>query len=140
MKKRALELLVVEDNPGDVVLLTEAVERTGDDVRIHIATDGEEAIEFLGRSGRYADAPRPDVIVLDLNLPIKSGREVLAELRAVPAWNSIPLAVLTTSKTESDCCAGSARGRCRYFVKPGDFKELVEIAQQIVQFARARTG
>lgn len=135
MRETALVMLVVEDNPADVLLLTEAVEQTGSDARIHVVGDGEEATEFLVRRGSHAQAPRPGLIVLDLNLPIKSGREVLAEIMADPALNGIPVAVLTTSKTESDVCDGYTAGRCRYFVKTGDFTELMDIVRRMEQFA-----
>jgi CheY-like chemotaxis protein len=140
MKEAALVLLVVEDNPADVLLLSEAIEQIGSDVRVHVVGDGSEATDFLARRGSHAAAPRPDLIVLDLNLPIKSGREVLAEIMADPALNDIPVAVLTTSKTEFDVCDGFTKGRCRYHVKTGDFNELVEIVQQLERFARSVRG
>lgn len=140
MKEAVLELLVVEDNPADVLLLNEAIEHLGGAVRVHVVGDGSEATDFLARRGSHAAAPRPDLVVLDLNLPIKSGREVLTEIRADPDLNGIPVAVLTTSKTESDVCGGYAAGRCRYLVKTGDFNELVEIVRQLERFARSVRG
>lgn len=135
MNEAGLVLLVVEDNPGDVLLLTEALEQTGIGAQVHVVGDGEEATDFLVRRGRHAQAPRPDLVVLDLNLPIKSGREVLAEISADPALNGIPVAVLTTSKHESDVCDGYTAGRCRYFVKTGDFDKLVGIVRHMQRFA-----
>lgn len=136
MSAPALETLVVEDNPGDVLLLAEAVERAGLAARLHVVEDGREALAFLRRSGPHAAAPRPDLIVLDLNLPVMSGREVLAELAAAPELHEIPVAVLTTSRIEASICDGYPAGRCRYFVKPGDFFELVQIVCEIARFAR----
>jgi two-component system response regulator len=128
-------VLVVEDNPGDVVLLTEAIEQAGIQTQIRVVGDGDEAMDLLGGRGVHRAAPRPDLIVLDLNLPLKSGREVLAELNADPALNDIPVAVLTSSKTEADVCDGYTPGRCRYFVKTGNFEELVEIVRHMERFA-----
>lgn len=136
MKEAALVMLVVEDNPGDVLLLTEAVEQTGIAARVLVVGDGDEATEFLARRGCHTGAPRPGLIVLDLNLPIKSGREVLAEIMADPALNEIPVAVLTTSKCETDVCDSYTPGRCRYFVKTGDFEELVGIVRHMERFAQ----
>lgn len=135
MKEAALVVLVVEDNPGDVLLLSVAVDQTGIDARVCVVGDGDDATDFLARRGCHAAAPRPDLIVLDLNLPIKDGREVLAEIMADPVLHDIPVAVLTTSKSESDVCDGYTRGRCRYFVKTGDFEELVETVRRMEQFA-----
>lgn len=135
MSEGPLVVLLVEDNPGDVLLLTEAIEGAGSVVQMHVARDGEEAMEFLARKGRQADAPRPDVIVLDLNLPVKSGREVLDELRADRALNNLPVAVLTSSRRESDVCHNYPNGCCRYFVKTGDFDEMIRIVKQVEQFA-----
>ncbi len=137
MKEAAVVLLVVEDNPADVLLLSEAIEHSGSDVRVHVVEDGSEATDFLARRGSHLEAPRPDLILLDLNLPIKSGREVLAEISADPVLKDIPVAVLTTSRTESDVCDGHTAGRCRYLVKTGDFNELVEIVRQLERFARS---
>jgi len=140
MNGAALVILVVEDNPGDVLLLTEAIAQTGIAARVHAVEDGEAALDFLVRRGDHAAAPRPGLIVLDLNLPIKSGREVLAEIMADPALHDIPVAVLTSSKAESDVCDGYRKSRCRYFVKSGDFKELVDIVRRMEQFAWSERG
>lgn len=137
MNQAPLQVLVVEDNPGDVVLLAEAVERAGSAVHLHVTENGQEALAFLERREPHAAAPRPSLIVLDLNLPIMSGREVLAVLAATPAFHDIPVAVLTTSRIESGICEGYPRGNCRYFIKSAEFRELVKIVQEMVRFANA---
>ena len=95
---------------------------------------------FLRREAPFAEAPRPSVIVLDLNLPLKSGQEVLAELRAEPALNGTPVAILTTSQLDEHACGSYTSGRCRYFVKTGDFHELVSIVRTIIEFAEGVAG
>ena len=98
-------LLVVEDNPADVVFFREAMEATRTPSTLHVVGDGGEAMRFLRREAPYADAPRPDVIVLDLNLPIKKGQEVMKEMAGDPALKGIPVAVLTTSTSEAPVCS-----------------------------------
>jgi len=134
-KQSSLTVLLVEDEPGDIVLFREAVEQAGMQASLHVVGDGLEALQFLRREGRHADAPRPDVIVLDLNLPLKSGREVLEELKADPSLCAAPVVVLTTSRSESHIVEGYPGGRCLYFSKTADFHELVEIVKQIGAFA-----
>src|ERR687884_1433856 len=99
---RAIEILLVEDSPGDVRLTREALRDGKVRNNLSVVTDGVEALAFLRREGRYADAPRPDLILLDLNLPKKDGREVLAEIKADPNLRRIPVVVLTTSEAEQD--------------------------------------
>src|SRR3989304_1810514 len=94
----SIEILLVEDNPGDARLTIEAMREAKVRNRIHVVEDGVEAMAFLRREGRYGDAPRPDLILLDLNLPRKDGREVLAEVKADPALKRIPVVILTTSR------------------------------------------
>src|ERR1700681_2185228 len=97
-----IEVLLVEDSPGDVRLTREAFKDAKVHINLHVASDGAEAMEYLGREGKYANAPRPDLILLDLNLPKKDGREVLAELKESPALKCIPVVILTTSSSEAD--------------------------------------
>jgi CheY-like chemotaxis protein len=130
-----LVMLIVEDNPADVVLFTEALETTHAPASCHVVTNGEDAMRFLRRDAPYTDAPRPDVVILDLNLPVKKGRDVLVELRAEPSLNKTPVAILTTSEWEDGICGWYLNERCRYFIKTGDFHELVEIVRKIVEFA-----
>ena len=97
-----IEILLVEDNPGDVELTREALEMAKVANRLHVVDDGADAVDFLFRRGRYADAPRPDIILLDLNLPKKDGRQVLSEIKAEPSLAQIPVVVLTTSQAEEE--------------------------------------
>jgi chemotaxis family two-component system response regulator Rcp1 len=102
--------------------------------RLSVATDGVEAMDFLRRQGKYADSPRPDLILLDLNLPRKDGREVLAEIKADPALRRIPIVVLTTSRAEIDVIqAYDLHANC-YITKPVDFKQFVHVVQSIEDF------
>src|SRR6476646_4179236 len=97
-----IEVLLVEDSPGDVRLTREAFKDAKVHINLHVSSDGVEAMAFLGREGKYAKAPRPDLILLDLNLPKKDGREVLEEIKASPALKSIPVVILTTSASGAD--------------------------------------
>src|ERR1700728_3550346 len=96
------EVLLVEDSPGDVRLTREALKDAKVHINLHVAADGMQAMEFLKREGKYAGVPRPDLILLDLNLPKKDGREVLEEIKENPALQSIPIVILTTSSSEED--------------------------------------
>jgi CheY-like chemotaxis protein len=133
----SLEMLLVEDNPGDVVFFEEAIEATRTPATLHIVGDGSEAMRFLRRQGPHADAPRPDVVVLDLNLPIKNGQEVMIEMAADPELNTIPVAVLTTSTSEACVCDLYSPGRCMYFSKTVDFRRLQDIVRQVAAHAGA---
>jgi CheY-like chemotaxis protein len=135
-----LAMLMAEDNPADVLFFREAVKAAELAVTLHVVDNGHDAIRFLCRQGAFAEAPRPDVVVLDLNLPIKNGQNVLEEMMAEPALRTIPVAILTTSSSESHVCAIYTNGRCRYFVKTHDFGELQEIIGQIMSHARAAQG
>jgi len=116
--RRPLEVLLVEDNPGDARLTAEILRAGGSGSTLQIVPDGVEALEYLQRRGRYRDARRPDVILLDLNLPRKSGRELLAEIKADPTLKTIPVVVLTTSQAESDIAQSYALHANAYLVKP----------------------
>ncbi len=139
MANAALTILLVEDNPGDVVLFSEAVDASGSGAKVLVACDGIKAMQFLRKEGGYAQSPRPDVVVLDLNLPAKSGREVLAEIKADPALSGMPVVILTTSTWEAHLCREYAAGRCLYLTKTGNFRELLKMVNQIVAFALAAT-
>src|SRR6202049_4574053 len=97
-----IEVLLVEDSPGDVRLTQEAFKDAKVHISLHVAWDGAEAMAFLKQEGEHANAPRPDLILLDLNLPKKDGREVLAEIKESPTLKSIPVVILTTSSAEAD--------------------------------------
>ena len=131
---RAIEILLVEDNPGDARLTIEAMREAKVRNRIHVVEDGVEAMEFLRRQGRFGDAPRPDLILLDLNLPRKDGREVLAEVKADPALKRIPVVILTTSRAEEDVLrAYDLHANC-YVTKPVDLAQFMKIVSQIDEF------
>jgi chemotaxis family two-component system response regulator Rcp1 len=131
---KAIEILLVEDNPGDVRLIIEAMREAKLDNRFHVVEDGVEAMQFLRREGRFGDAPRPDLILLDLNLPKKDGRAVLAEVKADPALKRIPVVVLTTSQAEEDVLrAYDLHANC-YITKPVDMEQFMKVVAQIDEF------
>ena len=130
----AIEILLVEDNPGDVELTREALNTAKVSNRLHVVDDGAEAVDFLFKRGRFADAPRPDIILLDLNLPKKDGRQVLSEIKAEPGLAQIPVVVLTTSQAEEDVVrAYQLHANC-YISKPVDFKRFLRIVASIEEF------
>ncbi|MES2569715.1 MAG: response regulator [Verrucomicrobiota bacterium] len=129
-----IHILLVEDSPVDVLLTREALEGSQLRLQLHVAEHGVEAMEFLYRQGPHAMAPRPNLILLDLNLPRKDGREVLAEIKADPVLREIPVVVLTTSQAEEDI--HRAYGLCAncYIAKPVDFDRFVTVIRGIQQF------
>jgi chemotaxis family two-component system response regulator Rcp1 len=131
---RPLEILLVEDNPADVRLTREAFR----DGKIHnslvVVKDGVEALDFLYHRGKYADAVRPDLILLDLNLPRKDGREVLAEIKSNPALMRIPVVVLTTSRAEIDVVKTYDLHANSYVVKPVDLDQFIGVIKSIESF------
>ena len=131
---RPVEILLVEDNPGDVRLTREAFKEAKVRNVIHVARDGVEAMEFLRRQGAHAAAPRPDIILLDLNLPRKDGREVLAELKADPGLRRIPVVVLTTSKAEEDIARSYDLHANCYVTKPVGFDQFIDVVKTIEGF------
>ena len=131
---KPVEILLVEDSPGDVRLTMEALKEAKVLNNLSVAADGIEAMAFLRREGAFAQAPRPDVILLDLNLPKKDGREVLAEIKADPNLRRIPVVVLTTSRAEEDVFrAYDLHANC-YITKPVDFKQFLDVVQSIEDF------
>ena len=126
-----IEILLVEDNPGDVRLTREALSEGKVLNNLHVATDGVEAMAFLRREGEHAGAVSPDVILLDLNLPRKDGREVLAEIKADKSLRRIPVVVLTTSKDEQDILKTYDLGVSSIITKPVTFDSLVEIVKTL---------
>lgn len=128
------EVLLIEDNSGDVLLTKEAFEELNFKDNLHVARDGEDAIDFLKKKGTHADAKRPDLILLDLNLPKKDGREVLEIIKTDKELRSIPVIILTTSKNDKDIQAAyDAHANC-YIAKPVDFEEFLEIVRYIVDY------
>ena len=116
--ERAWEVLLVDDSPGDVRLTREALRETNRNIRVHVAADGVEAMAFLHREGIHATAPRPDLILLDLNLPRMDGREVLARIKRDVDLKAIPTIILTTSDTESDIVKSYQLSANAYLTKP----------------------
>ncbi len=129
-----MHVLLVEDDPGDVLMTQEAFEHHGLSNPLSVVTDGAEAIEFLRRRGRYADAPRPGLILLDLNLPKMDGREVLAEIKADEQLRSIPVVVLTTSSADEDILRSYRTYANAYVTKPVDFTRFMDVVRQIDHF------
>ena len=131
---RAVELLLVEDNPGDVRLLQECLKESDVDVNLNVATDGVTALRYLRREPDYSQATRPDVILLDLNLPGKDGREVLAEIKRDEQLAAIPTIVLTTSESAKDIAACyKLKANC-YVKKPVHFEEFVDTVRELQRF------
>jgi len=127
-------ILMVEDNPTDVLIAREGFLGAKMSNTLHVADDGIEAIEFLNQRGKYAAAPRPDLIVLDLNMPRKNGQEVLAEIKADKNLRNIPVVILTTSKSEDDISKAYGLHANCYISKPVDFDEFTEVVQTIQDF------
>jgi two-component system, chemotaxis family, response regulator Rcp1 len=131
---RPAKILLVEDSPTDALLAQEALRGTHISNNIHIVEDGEEALAFLHGEGPYAQAPRPDLILLDLNLPKKGGQEVLEEIKTDPELKDIPVVVLTTSQDVGDVSkAYDLHANC-YITKPVDFLQFTEVVQAIAHF------
>jgi CheY-like chemotaxis protein len=131
---RTVEILLVEDNPGDARLTIEAMREAKVHNRIQVVEDGVEAMQYLRHEGRYADAPRPDLILLDLNLPKKDGRAVLAEVKTDPALKRIPVVVLTTSSAEEDVLKAYDLHANAYVTKPVDLQQFMKIVALIDEF------
>ncbi|MFA4985921.1 MAG: response regulator [Candidatus Brocadiia bacterium] len=130
----AVEILLVEDNPGDVDLAREALSDSKIRNTLSVACDGEEAMAFLHRKGKFASAPRPGLILLDLNLPKKDGREVLAEIKADDDLKRIPVVILTTSKEEEDIIKSyNLHANC-YISKPIDLHQFIHVVKSIEDF------
>ncbi|MCG8922680.1 response regulator [Lentzea sp. CC55] len=129
-----IDVLLVEDDPGDALMTQEAFEHHKIRNKLHVVKDGVEALEFLRREGQYANAPRPGLILLDLNLPRKDGREVLSEVKADAELRSIPVVVLTTSEAEEDILRSYSLYANAYVTKPVDFDRFIEVVRQIDDF------
>ncbi len=129
-----IEVLLVEDDPGDVLMTREAFE----DYKVHnnlaVVTDGAEALAYIRREGQYADVPRPDLVLLDLNLPRRDGREVLAEIKNDPELRQIPVVVLTTSQADEDVLRSYQLHANAYVTKPVDFDRFISVVRRIDEF------
>lgn len=128
------DVLLVEDSFADVVLMQEAVEEALPQTRLSVVSDGVEALEFLRRQGRYAGAPRPSLVLLDLNMPRKGGLEVLSDMRADPALRPIPVLILSTSDAHGDVHTAYGQGANAYLVKPRDLSGFFELVAQLHSF------
>lgn len=132
--RQELHILLVEDDPGDVLMTQEAFEHHKITNPLHVVTDGVAAMEFLRGRGAYADAPRPGLILLDLNLPKMDGREVLAEIKTDEGLRSIPVVVLTTSSAEEDILRSYNTYANAYVTKPVDLLRFMDVVRQIDDF------
>jgi chemotaxis family two-component system response regulator Rcp1 len=131
---RAAEVLLVEDSPGDVRLTREALKEGKVRNNLSVVNDGVEAMEFLRRQGKYADAPRPDIVLLDLNMPRKDGREVLAEMKSDDDLKRIPVVILTTSEAEQDILKTYELHANCYLTKPVDLEQFISIVKSVEDF------
>ena len=132
--ERPIEVLLVEDDPGDVLMTREAFQDYKLHNQLHVVSDGAEAMAFLRREGEYAGRPRPDLVLLDLNLPRMDGRQVLEAIKSDPELASIPVVVLTTSENEDDVLRSYSLHANAYVTKPVDFSRFIEVIRQIDDF------
>ncbi|SDI80197.1 response regulator [Nonomuraea jiangxiensis] len=131
---RPIEVLLVEDDQGDILLTKEAFDLNKVRNRLHVVTDGEQALAYLRRQGDFADSTRPDLILLDLNLPRLGGLEVLAEVKADATLRTIPVVILTTSEAEEDILHSYRLHANAYVSKPVDFEQFIRVVRQIDDF------
>jgi len=131
---KPIEILLVEDSPSDAALTKEALEVGKIGNSLNRVVDGVEAMEYLRRQGTFAKAPRPDLIMLDLNLPRKDGREVLRELKGDPSLRTIPVIVLTTSRSDKDIFQSYELNANCYITKPVDFQHFIDVVKSIENF------
>jgi two-component system, chemotaxis family, response regulator Rcp1 len=129
-----IQVLLVEDSPGDVRLTQEAFREAKVRINLHVASDGAEAMAFLGREGKHVDAPRPDLVLLDLNLPKKDGREVLAEIKGNSCLQTIPVVILTTSESEADILKSYMLHANCYITKPVSLEGFLKVVKSIDNF------
>jgi CheY-like chemotaxis protein len=129
-----IDVLLVEDDPGDVLMTREAFADYKIHNQLHVVSNGIDAMSFLRREGEYADAPTPDLILLDLNLPRMDGREVLAAIKADEQFRTIPVVVLTTSDAQEDVTSSYSLHANAYVTKPVDFERFVDVVRQIDDF------
>lgn len=134
LRRKPVEILLVEDNPGDIRLMQEAFKESGFASHLNIARDGEQALSFLRREGIYRESPRPAFILLDLNLPRKDGREVLAEIKKEEGLRQIPVVILSTSTSDEDVLrAYDLHANC-YVPKPLDMDNLMQLGKSLEEF------
>jgi CheY-like chemotaxis protein len=133
-QREPVEILLAEDNPGDVKLTRKALERGRLANNLHVVTDGVETMAFLRGDGEYADAPRPDLVLLDLNMPRKDGREVLEEIKGSEGLRRIPVVILTSSEAEEDVIKSYERHANAYLTKPVDFEGFIDVVNSLEEF------
>lgn len=131
---RAIDILLVEDDPGDELITREAFEHNKLQNRLHVAHDGEEGLDYLYRRGPFQDAPRPDLVLLDLNLPKYDGRQLLEKIKSDPDLARIPVVVLTTSSAEEDILRSYKLHANAYVTKPVDLDQFMKAVRQIDEF------
>lgn len=129
-----LEILVIEDNPGDAGLFDTFFDQSRDRCRFHYVIDGEEALDFLHRRGKYAGATRPDLVVLDINIPRIDGKEVLREIKSTAGLKNIPVIVLTSSESESDIAQSYENGASCVLIKPSDVDAVIALFRSMETF------
>jgi len=134
MNGTPVEILLAEDNPGDVALTRRALRDSKLNNNLHVVTDGEDALAFLKREGAHADAPRPDLVLLDINMPKKTGLEVLAEIKREPELGMIPVCILTTSEDDRDILSAYAHHANAFVTKPLDLAQFAEVVRKIEDF------
>lgn len=134
MNHRPIKILLVEDNPADAKLAAEALKDARVPNELTVVTDGVQAIDYLNKNGAYSEAPRPELILLDLNLPKKNGFDVLKVLKSNPALRSIPVVILTTSKAEEDIAKSYSLNANCFITKPIDLNEFLEVVKTIEEF------
>jgi CheY-like chemotaxis protein len=127
-------ILVAEDNPADVYLLREALSQHPAQVELVVVVDGEEALDYIDKRGRFSDAPKPDLFVLDLNLPKSDGNDVLRRIREKPELNSIPVVVLTSSDSPRDRNVAASLGAASFLTKPSDLDQFLALGGKLLEF------
>ena len=133
-KPQRIDILLVEDDPGDVELTKEGLQEAKMLVTLHVVEDGEKALRFLRKEAPYTEAARPDIILLDLNMPRKDGKETLQEIKADPALRAIPVVILTTSEAETDIARCYDLGANCYITKPISFEAFTKVVAMIEEF------
>ena len=131
---KAVEIFLIEDNPGDVRLTIEALKECKILNNLHVAVDGIEAMSYLNKEGKFKDEPRPDLIILDLNLPKKDGREVLGEIKEDESLKKIPVVILTTSEAEQDILRSYELHANCYITKPVNMNQFIKVVKSISDF------
>jgi len=134
LRRRPSHILLVEDSPTDIMMVREVLEQVGPRNTVHVVEDGMEALRFLRRQGSHAQAPRPDLILLDLNLPGMNGKEVLAEIKADSSLRTIPVVILTSSHNEADVDGAYRQWANCYVTKPVDYDDFTETVRRIEHF------